>query len=86
MICRIDADQGEPKLIGLALRPEIVDEYARALTPAARKLGWEVRPPHKTAQNNAADGAPWAFEISFSPAARTLPPAPKDTTPPGKRK
>jgi hypothetical protein len=84
MIHRIETENGEPKLVGLARRPEIVDEYFSELTPTAARLGWIVRPPHKTAMKVQADGGPWAFEIIFSPTV--APAAPPDPNTKGKKK
>ena len=76
MIKRIDADNGEPKVVGLALGLDLANGFPRDLAAAVKPLGWEVRPPRKTAEGLAADGGPWAFEIGFRPVAE--PAAPKE--------
>jgi hypothetical protein len=71
VIQTIDNDGGTTKVIGLTLRPELADTFARSLHDPLRTLGWEVQPASELAQpqrSAAADGL-WRFELLVRDAA-----------------
>jgi len=69
LVQRIDNENGEPRIKGVCLQPELADEFAAWLTRELRPSknqpdGFEVQPPKKVAGNLVANGGPWHFEIT----------------------
>lgn len=76
VVLRIEHDAGNPKIVGLALRPDLPHQYARALTAPLRPLGWEVQAAKEADLKMADGGGPWSFEFIIRDATPTKPLAP----------
>ena len=85
-IQRIEQEGPNPKVVGVALRPDLAHDYAQSLYEELRPLGWEVQPAKETDLKKQPGGGPWSFEVLIRDVplvTGSVPPLPRKAKPRG---